>query len=91
MLLKIKQHTYSSSSDYKLSTGKQLQSLGTRTSYKFCREIGKQGIHSKKSLTTKNSLQERRPEVKTCFKHKGQPPLNRQNSEWTVSWIVTDE
>ena len=53
MLLKIK-HTYSiSSSDYKLSTGKQLQDLGTRTSYKLCREVGsssKQGTLSKKGL-----------------------------------------
>ena len=48
MLLKIK-HTYSSSNnDYKLSTGKQLQGLGTRTSYKLCREVGKQGNLSKK-------------------------------------------
>ena len=29
--------------------------------------------------------------VEKLFKHKGQPPLNRQNSEWKVSWIVTDE
>ena len=53
MLLKIKQHTYSSSSDYKSSTGKQLQDLGTRTSYKLCREVGsssKQGTLSKKGL-----------------------------------------
>ena len=32
-------HTYSSSSDYKLSTGKQLQGLGSSSSYKLCREI----------------------------------------------------
>ena len=51
MLLKIKQHTYSSSSDYKMSTGKQLQGLGTSSSYKLCREIvitGKQGTLLKK-------------------------------------------
>ena len=44
LVLKIKHHTYSSSSEYKLSTGKQLQGLGTRTSYKLCRdsrEVGK--------------------------------------------------
>ena len=29
--------------------------------------------------------------LEKLFKHKGQPPLNRQNSEWTVSWTVTDE
>ena len=51
LLLKIKQHTYSSSSDYKMSTGKQLQGLGTSSSYKLCREIvitGKQGTLLKK-------------------------------------------
>ena len=71
-------HTYSSSSDYKLSTGKQLQRLGTRTSYKLCREIvivGKQGILSKKgslegTLSRKEKLKK---------KLKGQPPLNRHN------------
>ena len=28
---------------------------------------------------------------KTRLKHKGQPPLNKQNLEWTVSWIVLGE
>ena len=44
------------SSDYKLSTGKQLQGLGTRTSYKLCREIvivGKQETLSKKGSQPK--------------------------------------
>ena len=27
--------------------------------------------------------------LEKLFKHKGQPPLNRQNSEWIVLWIVT--
>ena len=43
LVLKIKHHTYSSSSEYKLSTGKQLQGLGTMTSYKLFREVRKQG------------------------------------------------
>ena len=51
--MKIKHHTYSSSSEYKLSTGKQLQGLGTRTSYKLYREVGKQGNLFKKGAQGK--------------------------------------
>ena len=84
MILKIKQYTYSSSSDYKLSTGKQLQGLETMTSYKFCREVRMQGILSKKgSLEAhyKELSLGKKTWTKTCFEYKGQPPLNRQNSE----------
>ena len=85
--MKIKQHTYSSSSDYKMSTGKQLQGLGTNPSYKLCRVIvivGKQGTLSKKdslggTLSKKEDLKK-----KLVLKHKGQPPLNWHNSKWTV-------
>ena len=90
--MKIKQHTYSSS-DYKMSTSKQLQGLATSSSYKLCREIvivGKQGTLSKKGSLEgtlsrkeylKKKLRSKNLEVKTCSKHKGQPPLNRQNSK----------
>ena len=65
--MKIKQHTYSSSSDYKMSTGKQLQGLGTSSSYKLYREIvivGKQGTLSKKgsqerTLSSKENLKKK--------------------------------
>ena len=65
--MKIKQHTYGSSSDYKMSTGKQLQGLGTSSSYKLCREItivGKQGTLSKKgslegTLSRKENLKKK--------------------------------
>ena len=60
---------------------------------------GEQGSSSSRSkvgsLSKKASSKGREIRTPTWLrktpKHKGQPPLNRQNSEWTVSWIVTDE
>ena len=72
-----------------MSTGKQLQGLGTSSSYKLCRKIvivGNEWILSKKgalegTLSRKENLK-KKLEVKTWLKHKGQPFLNRQNSKW---------
>ena len=67
MLLKIKQHTYSSSSNYKMSTGKQLLGLGTSSSYKLCREImivGKQ-----ETLSKKGSLEGTLPRIENLKKN----------------------
>ena len=55
MLLKIK-HTYSSSSsDYKLSTGKQLQGLGNKTSYKIVRVVGSSEVIVNKELSQRKA------------------------------------
>ena len=58
----------------------------------------KQGSSSRSkvgSLSKKTSSKGREIRTQTWLqkpsKHKGQPPLNRQNSKWTMSWIVTDE
>ena len=98
-------NTYSSSSEYKISTV-QVNSYKawTSPSYKVCRitkfvvnkdEQGSSSGSRVSSLSKKASSKGREIRTKTWLekplKHKGQPPLNRQNSEWTVSWIVTDE
>ena len=55
MLLKIK-HTYNSSNnDYKLSTGKQLQGLGIRTSYKIVRVVGSSEVIVNKELSQRKT------------------------------------
>ena len=75
--MKIKQPTYSSSSDYKMSKDKQLQGLETSSSYKLCRKIvivGKQGTLSKKGSQERILSKKENLKKKLGFNIKDNPP-----------------